>query len=612
MAYGNILGYTPAPQPGAYNFQQANGSSVLLSGPPAESLKARLDASSGLAGQRVAGPGGGAPAPSVMAGSGALNDAPPPPPAPEPGPAMSVAPPPPAAPAMSVAPPTGAAPAESAPPIGPVAEGAPARAMAPPAPSAHPVFENGINTGIIQGPDGRLYENTPGVAAVTKESLQKKPGEGVAIPHSMSESTTGGFAPSQDYLDKRHALAEQKGTIIDETARVEAENAGREQQLAAQQFSQAAQMKAEEEARTAQIQAQVQKDLETKDRLSKEFGNARVDPRRIFSGQGGTARGVLAALSAGLGQAGAGLQAMGGHPTQNVALQLVNDTINRDISSQENEIKVKGEMANNALAQFQRSGLSLDQAKSALRSAQLGWVAAQNQQSAAMTKGSMVQVNAAAMHQGLASAINDADEDYRQKSLGTATKAVADQVVYPHAGSAGGLRFIGTERSMKIADQTTEATGKGIDNAQKLYHLHNPKGAAQKTQGALADNQAAQQELLRAASAGGLTVNDKGEFEGEGHSVLRDGVGSTDATKGYTNSLTGAAPLVLKALGVNRVGMSEQEAWAKQGKSASSEQNKRFLQGQFEALRAKERAIKAGGGGVTETAPAAVEPEPTE
>src|SRR6185503_14944057 len=135
-----------------------------------------------------------------------------------------------------------------------------------------------------------------------------------------------------------------------------AENAAREKELVDRQCHDAAALKAEETARTAQIQAQVQKDLDTKDRLQKEYGNAKVDPKRIFSGQGGTFRLIMASLSAGLGAAGSGLMAMGGHPGQpNVAFEAINRAIDRDIAAQENEIKIKGAMADNALSQYTRS-----------------------------------------------------------------------------------------------------------------------------------------------------------------------------------------------------------------------------------------------------------------
>lgn len=627
MAYGNVLGYTPAPQPGAYNFHQANGQSVLLSGPPAESLKARLDASAGLAGQRVAGPGGGAqgiPANSVMAGSGALNDAPAPAPAAPAAPAMSVAPAPP--PMVSMAPREGAAPpAPDAHAMaleltgGGVAPGAAPGPVAPAAPMGpQPISAGGINTGELLSPDGRLLVPVAPTAAVKRSDLLAKadlngPQGGVMMPHSASETVSGGFTPSTDYLERRADLAIDKRLAIDKASDAEADAAVREKQLADQQFADAAALKAEEQARTNQITQQVQKDLETRDRLQKDYGNAKVDPTRIFAGKAGTWRAIGAALAAGLGAAGSGMQAAGGHPgAPNIGYQAVQSAIDRDIAAQENEIKVKGEQANNALSAWIRSGNSLEQAKLGLKGAQLQWTAAQIAQTAALTKGAMVEPNRELLHNQVLSALNDTNEDYRQRAIGTRTQQVASQVVYPHAGSAGGYRMGTPGEAYQAATRGTELGTKGVELEQKKYNLAHPKSPGlAKQQGLLADNQAAQQELLRAAAAAGLNYDEKtGALEGEGHGVIHEGFGSTEHTKNYVNALTGAAPLVLKAQGVSRVGTSEQEAWAKQGKSMSSEQNKKFLQSQLESLKAKERAIRAGGGGVAETeaAPAAAAP----
>lgn len=600
MAYGNVLGYTPGPQPGTYAFQQANGQSTLLAGAPAENLKAKLDASSALAGQKVAGPGGGAPADQMMS---------------EPAPAMSVAPNASAMPnegqlAVPTPPPPAAGPQFRATPTGAPAEGVPGSIAAPQAaPPSSAYTVNGINTGLVQGPDNGLYKRVAASPGVTQAQLQAKAATGVATPHSASESTTGGFAPSQQFLDEREKLAQEKGGIIDKTAEVERQNAEREQALAAQQFKDAAALKAEEQARTDAIATRLQKDEQTKDQLVKEYGNAKVNPNRLFSGPGGGARAIGAALAAGLGAAGTGLQAMGGHPGQpNLAFQAIQSGIDRDISAQENEIKVKGAMADNALAQFTRTGLSLDQAKAALRASQLQWAAAQNQQASSLSKGALVDVNAAAMHNALSGAINDANEDYRQKSLGTSTKAVASQVVYPHAGSAGGLVRLTPDEAMKVGERAVETGGKVATTAETLNKIEHPKNpTAAKQQGSLADIEAAQQQLQKAAASAGLTFKD-GKFEGEGHSVYAEGALAGEKSHKYVADLRAAAPSVAAALGEKRLSQAEFDNWAGNASTRSGEANKDFLQGQFEALEARKRALAAGGGGVAES-PAPVESE---
>lgn len=501
MAYGNILGYEPAAQPGAYKFQQANGQSVLLAGAPAENLKAKLDASASLAGQKTAGPGGAPLADMMPEPEPAMSVAPPP----EPAPAMSMAPPPPSPPPgpnASAMPPPGPAPMSQVQPgprveLVPTAENptpngvpAPAAPAAPAAPSARPYMVNGVNTGIIQMPDGTLQQRQAYTPAVTAEQLAAKAGTGVMLAHSGSESTTGGFEKSQEYLDERHRLAEEKGQIIDKTAEVEAANATREQELAAVQFKNAAALQAEELARSNAIADRVAKDEQTKNQLVKEYGNAKVNPTRLFSGASGAARGIAMVIASGLGAAGSGFMAAAGKPGMpNMGFQAMNMAIDRDIAAQENEIKIKGEMANNALAQFKQSGMDLTQARVALKSAQLGWAQAQTQQLAATKAGSTVGINAASMHNALGNAINEQDEEYRRQALGTATKAVAGQVQYPHGASGGGMVAVSPDKAIALGEKREEGKAKMASTAKTLAEVESE--SAKLAGGALANPQVA-------------------------------------------------------------------------------------------------------------------------
>ncbi len=617
MAYGNILGYEPAPQPGAYNFKQANGQSVLLSGPPAESLKAKLDASSGLAGQRTAGPGGGAPADMV--------DQPP-----SPEPLMSVAPPQvdQAPPAMSAAPAASAMPNEgqlatpnTPPPLaagpqfrvtptGAPAEGVPgAIAAPPPGQQSSPYVVNGVNTGIVQGPDGRLYKHMAGSAPVTQAQLAAKAATGIATPHSASDTVAGGFDPSKEYLDERQRLADEKGAIIDKTAEVEHANATREQMLADQQAKNAANLQAEEQGRADAIAQRLQKDEQTKDRLMQDYGNAKVDPKRLFSGPGSGGRSILAVLAAGLGAAGQGMFAVANRPGQpNQGMQAVNMAIDRDISAQENEIKIKGQMADNALAQFQRTGLSAEQSRAALRATQLQWANAQAQQAAAQTKGSLVDVNAANMHNSLSGALNDANEDYRQKSLGLHTKQVASQIVYPHAGSAGGLVALTPDEAMKTGERAVETGGKVATTAKTIADIRKEEAATGKPKGNAALGSAID-NLDLAAGEIGLTPDEKGVYSGDAAAVMRSGgLGTSEQVRKFHNALRAAAPEVLKAQG-ERVTPQAIESWMDNAKSMSGDQVKQFLVAQKRALSVRELNERKYGTPAPQAMPA---PEPGE
>lgn len=589
MAYGKFIDYAPGPAPDSYLFNQQGGAPILLSGPPAANLKARLDASAGLAGQRVAGPGGGAPADtvppdSVMAGSGALN---------APAPMMSVAPPAPAAPAMSVAP------SAALPPNAPtvenaraaLAEGAPAPAVAAP-PGPQPISYGGMNSSNYRlGPNGELQVRTPGAAAVTPQQLQTKAASAVLMPHSATESVQGGFDPDKDYLERRADLAVNKELLVDKAADAEAQNAAREQALAAQQMHDADVLRAQEQAHVNELQARVKQDEATKDKLMNEYGSAKVNPQRIFSGQTGTARAVLGILGAALGQAGSGMMQVAGRPGQpNLAFQAFQSMIDRDIAAQENEIKVKGAMADNALTQFQRSGLSLDQAKSALRAAQLQWGASQLANNAAIGKGSMVDVNRDMTLNSIQSALNDQNEQYRQLSLGTHSRSMAEQAMYPSKGSPGGWRdaTLSEEQSANryFGEQgkTTAETAKTSAETQKaIADANKIKAGAQPHESA--ELHSALDNLDNAAASAGLTPNKEGGYSGDAAGVWRTGggIGSSDKSRQFNNALRAVAPEVLKAQG-ERVTPQAVDAWMSRAQSMSGEQVKSFLEEQRKAL----------------------------
>lgn len=585
MAFGQFTGYADGPIPGSLSFQTANGQNVLLGGAAAQNLKARLDASAGFAGQRVAGPGGGAPndtvpPDSVMAGSGALNTPTPP----AAGPAMSVAPPEPAAPAMSVAPP-----AAPPPGVGPTVENARAAEVAPaPAPMGpQPVAINGISTGYIRMPDGTLRKYVPGSAAITPAQLQAKAASGVATPHSASTTTQGGFTPDTDYLERRADLAVDKELLVDKAADAEASAAARDQALAAQQAHDAAVLQAQEQARANEIEARYKKDEATKDRLVSEYGNARVNPQRIFAGQTGTARAVLGILGAALGQAGSGMMAVAGKPGQpNLAFQAFNSMIDRDIAAQENEIKVKGQMADNALTQFQRTGMSLDSAKAALRAAQLQWGAAQLQQNAAINKGGMVDVNREMTLNSIRGALNDANEDYRQKALGNITQQVASQFVYPTKGSAGGYVNVTPGEAMGVIEKGAElgeksaGTAKTMAETKKTLAQANAVGQPHES----AEIHTATDALDNAAAAAGLTPTAEGGYSGEAHRhMVNDGWWASKEGANYTSKLRAAAPLILKANG-ERVTPAAIEDWMKRAQSMNPDQTKAYLESAKQSL----------------------------
>jgi hypothetical protein len=184
MAYGNLTGYEPAAQPGAYNFQTGDGKKLLMFGPEAEALKARLDASASVAPQKTAGLGNYVGQSLVDAAGG--GPAAPPQSVADVGPNMSMAP---TEPAMS---PNVPAPAPEqngwgGSDTGVNETGTPQPEMPTTGPDGGPLagFKS-RGLGIFEGPDGRLYEyNAP--RAGSKGGWR-----------DTSKSVSGAFDPNKD------------------------------------------------------------------------------------------------------------------------------------------------------------------------------------------------------------------------------------------------------------------------------------------------------------------------------------------------------------------------------------------------------------------------------
>jgi hypothetical protein len=420
MAYGQFTGYEPAPDvPGAYNFARANGAPLTFGGQEAEQLKARLDAYNSVNQPKVAGPGG-APPPE--------DDAPVPPPA-----------------GAGYAPPD--APAQ---PTGP-----------------RPVMVNGINTGYVQGPDGRLMEYVPGSAGTSREQLQKKSTQGTALPTAESRSVTGAFEPNKEYQEARRAASGVERGALERgrSAELLAEEEGR--RVAQEQFvTQTAQVR-EQQGLVDRVNAQVNEAQMRRDQALKDYSGAKVDPDRIFSGDFGGVRRIGSAIAAAMGAYAATVG-----KTQNFAQQIIDNQISRDIAAQEADIRIKKDRSDTALGDLVRRGMTLEQAKGTLGSIQRDW--AKNQVALARGASSNEAINA--KYDALVGKFDkdtlDEGEAYLKDARGTATQAVQSQVVYPQAGSAGGLREVAPGKALAIAGQTAGTEGQVAGTAKTLTELN--------------------------------------------------------------------------------------------------------------------------------------------
>jgi hypothetical protein len=425
MAYGQFTDYQPLPDvPGAYAFQTAGGKALTFGGPEAEQLKARLDAAK--AAQTVAGDNA-APGPpigqqAIVQNANAL---------------------------------VGNA----------LAKGAAQQATpAAPAPMGDRSYvENGINTGIRLDAQGRPYTVAAGTRGISQEQRQKSATQGTPTPISQSESVTGAQPVNQDYLDEKSRLSED-ARVNNNTQRdadLKAWEAG--QQAANQQALMTAGMADQQQKQVDLYQAEMQKAAGLRDQALKEYTSSRVDPERIFHGDGGAFKRFGAAIAAAAGAYGATV----GH-TQNFAQQIIDSAINRDVAAQEADIRVKKDASDTALGDLMRKGMSLDQAKNTLRTIQQNYA----QQQIGLAKGASgdAQINAHydALDNDLQRKQADETEAYMQHAHGTATKAVQEQILYPVAATGGGKVYLTPDKARSLAGEKTESEAKTAGTAKTI------------------------------------------------------------------------------------------------------------------------------------------------
>lgn len=429
MAYGQFTDYSQT-GPGVYQFGTTGGQPVTLSGPPAEDLKAKIDASN-AAGQ-VAMNWGGPAAPNT----GEQFARPKPPPsrldAGGPGP---VAPPP-------------------AQPPPPAAE---------PVPPARPKLQleaqgkRGEN--ILKDPvTGEVFIRTPARAG-TKGGAQE-----------TGRSIKGGFDPNEDYIDQQ-LEANVDARMAEDTAyegRMQS-NAEAIGQLKADIDTK--RMQAEEAAMEA---AQVEQGVADKQRVYDEarerYKSTTIDTRRVQ-------RDPLAHIGLILGTLGAHFPGAK-QSIPNYAQQILNKRIDDDIRKQETELAVKKDAAGNALGDLQRQLGSRALAKDALRGIMLERSQSQIALEAERAKTPELQAQYMAWGAENQKRLSEQLEKYRQEAAGETTRTIKN--VQATAGTRGGDRPLTLEERKKYADVQTaerkargegEAAGKPTPQAQKAQAL---------------------------------------------------------------------------------------------------------------------------------------------
>jgi len=283
--------------------------------------------------------------------------------------------------------------------------------------------------------------------AISAVRPQYHPGRAAIDPHKLAAEGVP-VAVQETVQDQ---IAE---TPEDKAARLEHEKlraAQYEEQISAYKASAAASTAAFEEQRAQALsdqetaQAQITAGLERKKAIEDDYNrmlaatqkerdaamSAKVDPNRLFHGNGGAANAIASAIAVGLGAFGSSLAR-----SPNYAQQIVQAAIDRDVDSQRDQINRKGQAAQNAVSEVQRKyGLSLDEAASFVKEQQLRYSAARMQMQAAKMGGAEVQQKAAP---AIAAMMAQADKEQAQQALSyKGRKATQYAVIQPQAATAG-------------------------------------------------------------------------------------------------------------------------------------------------------------------------------
>lgn len=590
MAYGNIVGYQPGPQPGAYAFQKADGGKFVAFGAPAEDLKARVDASQqqlaavqsnpDITPQAVA-----QNAPPVATALPASYEA-------EaqdnlnsafdstPLPAGSGQPLPAEAPAqvaseanMSVAP-TANAPGASPNQAAPV-QSATQQPSAVRGGEGTPLFRDPKTKEVVYLEPGgdpknpaNLYTKTPATPVVRAGFS----------PHSMKVTGGSPTTTGADLEALRENSIDQK-LAYQQSYDLHAESAA-EQRGALDAQQQAIAISAREaQQRQQQMQAQTD-DMSTKYEQAKtDYSNSSIDPDRYMKNSPGG--GWLNALGMALGAAGATLT-----KSPNFAQQFVQQQIQNDIRSQEATIKIKGDRQQTALGDLQRQLGSLDLARTAYQGVMLNEskrrleVLANHQQSRDM---------AAQYLQGAAQldqALQANDEAFRKQAAGN----VETEYRYRQAsgGSAGGRNPVTMEQA-RTAYAVTPKTHVSAKSQEGKFAVEDSKAA-----------------LHEAAAAVGLRWDPaKQEMVGDAQTLAGSEQWSTEGLIKARQILGANAGTIAEAAGERKPPVGQIKDWVHDklpGGADTAENYKQFLSG---AMRNAERK---GRHAVVETN----EPEPAE
>ncbi len=411
MAYGNIVDYEPAPIPNGYYFRDKSGARKLFTGPVAEDLKAKLDASAGMS-QKLAS-NNAAPAASYFPGlQGQL------------GPGGS-----PAAPPVAKLDAVAAQPQPATGGQGPYFPGM-AEELA--ARQAQTAKAQPITLGLRQDAEGNVYRYDPGAPASKGGMVER------------GRTISGGFERSPEYEAAMAGAAKDRRTALDLQNEANQVDTDQARQAAEEERIRLENEVIEANQRAAQTRAGVEALEQKRAEALQTYASAKEDPKQAAKDVYGGKEGIWGLLSV-IGGIGS---AMSGQPDR--VHQLVESGIERNIQAQRAAINIKRDNADNLLQELTRQTGDQKLAEMTLKDIQRQLAANALQRKGLLSqdkKNRATYLEASAI---LNEKVAKNADDYRIGAEGTVTKSM--QNVPGSAGRAPGYQRLSLDDSIKAAD----------------------------------------------------------------------------------------------------------------------------------------------------------------
>lgn len=324
--------------------------------------------------------------------------------------------------------------------------------------------------------DVATFINRPVTSAgVSQAQLQRKAGQGVAIPKGSDETVEGAAPYDADAALARGAANVDLRLAKQDQADVFAARAERDAQVLEQQAYMQQVRAHREQQKLAHVEQGVRADMETAQEYRRQAMAQQVDPTHLFSGVSGTIGAIASIIGQGMGAYAAAK--LGG---PNFAQQIVQAAIDRDVHAQEVNIRNNRETANNQLAEiYQRLG-NMEQSKAVLRQMQSDWVSTQMGSIAARDKAQDVQLAHQEWEAQNQAARAEEERKFLAESYGKHTMRVSQEFAYPQAGGTraptlaeqrarvGLLKDIGElDKDAAATDKTRADTEKSRAEARK-------------------------------------------------------------------------------------------------------------------------------------------------